>query len=346
MLGLLAELETQSAPGHTSQSLRATECGLTDSRPGTCRKTCSLCLPHPLSPSQPLTSPPPRFAIPPPIAAGFPSPKSPPPFIPERQEVKVREGRLEDLGGIYKGSIGDGGNAHGERTTRGDGALPRDPDRRRKGGAESAGRWGLKSGRGGWARAGAAPTCTGRPQAQVAEVAQAAGLRIRGGFSITTSPAPGARRPRGRARILGSAPGRVKGGGAPSCAGHANASSSGRSSPGRPGGPTQGDPPAPESRRPNPLSSFSPCAVPEFPGAAPASVDPTPPHPGAALHPRPGTHSGAAEGPALHPPATHPPGRGPAAWAREALKRQPAPPLRQAALPRPGGRPMRTRRWR
>lgn len=89
-----------------------------------------------------------------------------------------------------RGRKGDGRNVRGGRNARKDGAWP---------GATQAA-WGRgcgvrrplgRSGSGlrGWDRAGAAPTCAGRPQAQVAEVAQAAGLRLRGGFSITTSPA-------------------------------------------------------------------------------------------------------------------------------------------------------------
>lgn len=95
------------------------------------------------------------------------------------------------------------------------GPGPGDLGRRGEGAAGSAGRWGSGSGRGGWIQAAAAPTCAGRPQAQVAEVAQAAGLGLRGGFSITTSPAQeragrgaapgaaGAREGRGEGRHLG-----------------------------------------------------------------------------------------------------------------------------------------------
>lgn len=110
-----------------------------------------------------------------------------------------------------------GRGARGGRTARGDGARPGTRAAAGKGlrGPPAAGRQGLAAGLGGGR---AAPTCAGRLQAQVAAVAQAAGLGLRGGFSITTSPAQeragrgaapraaGARAGRGgRAAILGRA---------------------------------------------------------------------------------------------------------------------------------------------
>lgn len=114
------------------------------------------------------------------------------------------------------------------------GAGPGDPGRPGKGAAGPRAAGGSGSGRRGWAGAEAAPTCAGRPQAQVAEVAQAAGLRLRGGFSITTSPAQ-ERAGRGAAPGAGARGGRARAGRGAILAG-AGASSSGRPWARRPGG--------------------------------------------------------------------------------------------------------------
>lgn len=159
-------------------------------------------------------------------ALDLPSPHAPSPTVPpfasptlapysSRRGRRYRSGR----GGVKtKWNLPGGQEVVGMRSEK---ALP--AGRGRAGGPGAprerccgpAGRWGSGSGRRGWARAGAAPTCAGRPQAQVAEVAQAAGLRLRGGFSITTSPAQ-ERAGRGAAPGAGARGGRARAGGAPS----------------------------------------------------------------------------------------------------------------------------------
>lgn len=140
------------------------------------------------------------------------------------------------------------------------------------GGPQGPEGWDLatEAGPGPWA----APTCAGRPQAEVAEVAQAAGLRLRGGFSITTSPA---QERAGRGAAPGAAGARAHArGGAPSWAGRASASPRGGS------GPASGAPhPAPPSGlgeptalRPRRPLSLRP--VPESQSAASAPADPCP----------------------------------------------------------------------
>lgn len=118
----------------------------------------------------------------------------------------------------------------GGRAARRDGAWLGDAGRPGVRAAGSAGRRGQGSDSPGWAPLGAAPTCAGRPQAQVVEVAQAAGLGLGCSFSITTSPAqeragrgaaPGAAEARagqgwGRGAILG--PWRPSGGALPTAA--------------------------------------------------------------------------------------------------------------------------------
>lgn len=201
------------------------------------------------------------------------------------------------------------------------GAGPGDPGRPGKGAAGPRAAGGSGSGRRGRAGAEAAPTCAGRPQAQVAEVAQAAGLRLRGGFSITTSPAQ-ERAGRGAAPGAGARGGRARAGRGAILAG-AGASSSGAPGRGVREGPTQRDPPASVSPRPEPCARFpgptaQPPARPTLPGRR---------HP----PPRPArSRSCAPAGPSPHPSgATHPPGGG-----------QPAPLLRQLSPP---GVPVRSR---
>lgn len=274
-----------AAPGHTPRSPRATECGLTDARPGTLLESVQpLSLPHHTSSSQSLTSPPPSPSPHPPSPhrPSLPFPCSRSLFIPERQEVKVGEGRCEDRSRVRpcKGENRRIVGIRGGRAARGDGAWRGDAGRRGARAAGSAGHWRPGSDRPGWVPAGAAPTCAGRPQAQVAEVAQAAGLGLRGGFSITTSPAqeragrgaaPGAAEARagqrvGEGRHLGPDAGR--GAGAPRRR-HWWQPSGGPP----PAGPSGLD----ESSGPKPLAGRHPCArVPRFQSAAPASADPRP----------------------------------------------------------------------
>lgn len=96
---------------------------------------------------------------------------------------------------------------------QGGSGLVRGPRPSEEGAARAAGCWGWGSRSQGWAGAGSAPTCAARPQAQVAKVAQAAGLPLRRSFSITTSPAQ-ERADRGAAPR--AAESRTGGGGAPS----------------------------------------------------------------------------------------------------------------------------------
>lgn len=213
VLGLLAELGTQPAPGHTPRSLRATECGLTEPWPGTPAGFRAACfLPHPVPfPALDLPSPTPP---PKPLA---PCPLHLPPSCPKEQEVKIR-------------------GAGGVRTKA-------DPERGKGGWSEEARVGGPPCLGGlGWARAW--PGDLGRHEEGDCRVGRLLGVGIRplglgprrgssylrgeapgpggGGGSGCGAraaprllhhniPRPGARRPRGRAPSGGDARGRGRG---------------------------------------------------------------------------------------------------------------------------------------
>lgn len=202
-----------------------------------------------------------------------------------RTEVGSDLVREEEVGGV---GIGGGRAACPDR------AWPGDKGRHRAPAAGSAGRRGPGSERPGWASAGAAPTCAGRPQAQVAEVAQAAGLGLRGGFSITTSPA---QERAGRGAAPGAAGARAgPGWGRGAILGRARARARARA----PRGPLPTRPwGLGEPRRPGALARRRPRAqAPGSPGAAPASAAPRPP---SAARPR--THRARPSGPRPRTPA-------------------------------------------
>lgn len=220
-----------------ARSLRATECGLADPRPGTLQGKPR---PLPASPHLPfpaLDLPSPR-APSPTVPPSVRVPSSSPLFIPQGQGVQAGEGRCGARSGISREARGQWECARRKHCPRGwagpgtggSGA----PWGRCRGaaGPRAAGGRDLPAGAG--PGAGAAPTCAGRPQARVAEAAQAAGLGLRGGFSITTSPAR-ERAGRGAAPGAGARGGRARAGRGAILA-DAGACSSGRPWPRGPGG--------------------------------------------------------------------------------------------------------------
>ncbi|XP_055278372.1 translation initiation factor IF-2-like [Moschus berezovskii] len=145
--------------------------------------------------------------------------------------------------------------------------------KKRQGG--SAGRWGQGSDSPGWAPPAAAPTCAGRPQAQVGGGGSGCGARARRQLLHHNIPRPGARGPRGRAR---------SGGGARAAVGE------GRRLGPRPAASRSPAPPAPRRRRP--------CARlgPRVPGRCP-SIRRSPPSPAPPSSRGPRTHPARPAGP-------------------------------------------------